>query len=105
MAPLYTYAKNTLYTYNKGPAVAKYNMHYKMIVEDFPEELYTPTQTLLVNNRYAHKGFLYNDALVWDFTVYSISKRKIIALDLLYGGLILHSTVIEDAAIARVIGW
>jgi hypothetical protein len=80
-------------------------MHYKMIVEDVPNELLLPTQTLLRTKTYRTIGFLKDDALVWDFTVYSISKRKILALDLLYSSLIIHSIVITEDAIARSIGW
>ena len=83
----------------------KYSMHYKMIVHSYPKELYVPTRKLLKNTRYTYSNFLFDDDLVCELRVYSVSKRKIVALDLLYSSVLIHSVVISDTSMHKIIGW
>jgi hypothetical protein len=82
-------------------------MHYKMIIEDYPQELALPTRQLLEGKRYHYTGYMLEDRLVWDFFIYSIRERKRIALDILYSEYTIHSIVITDDALlnAGLPGW
>jgi len=82
-------------------------MHYKMIIEDYPDTLSKPTEVLLQGKRYHYTGFILEDRLVWDFFIYSIRERKRIALDLLYSEYVIHSIVITDEALLNTAmrGW
>lgn len=82
-------------------------MHYKMIIEDYPEELYKPTEQLLQGKRYHYTGFMFEDRLVWNFMVYSIRERKRIALDILYSEYYIDSVVLTDEALYNTAlrGW
>lgn len=82
-------------------------MHYKMIIEDYPDTLSKPTEVLLQGKRYHYTGFIYEDRLVWNLMVYSIRERKRVALDILYSEYYIDSIVLTDEAImnAAMPGW
>jgi len=82
-------------------------MHYKMIIEDYPDTLYKPTEQLLQGKRYHYTGFMLEDRLVWNLMVYSIRERKRVALDILYSEYYIDSIVLTDEALlnAGLPGW
>ena len=82
-------------------------MHYKMIIEDYPDTLSKPTELLLQGKRYHYTGFMLEDRLVWNLMVYSIRERKRVALDILYSEYYIDSIVLTDEALlnAGLPGW